>query len=436
MPSRLTNAVALAPAFPAAGALAIGALAVRRVPRERTVRRIAQLSLWLSLACVGAALAGWIAAGLAPITVDLGRYFHSGEYGFPLVFRADGLGLSLGLLAAVLTLATGRFSVGYLHREPGFLRFYLLVLVFSAGMFLLVLAGSFDLLFAGWEMVGLTSVLLVGFFQERPGPVRASVRVLVTYRLCDVGLLLAAAALHVTAHSTEFARVFPAAASLPLWLLGAGLLLAAMGKAAQLPMSGWLPRAMEGPTASSAVFYGSLSVHAGVYLLLRAWPLLAPCWPVRVGLVVIGGATALLGTASAKARADAKTSLAFATQAQLGMMFVEIGLGLVHLAAVHLIAHALLRYYQFLRTPSALQDVLDKRAALGGAARAMEPPSFAIYSVALERFGIDAVIDRWVVGPVVRLAEWLEAVESGALSWTAEPPHRAEQEPVAKEAHR
>ncbi len=309
------------------------------------------------------------------------------------------------------------------------------MLTFGAGMLLLVLGGRFELLYAGWEVVGMTSVLLVAFFQERLGPVRAAIRLLVTYRVCDVGLVLAAVWLHVTVHTTAFAALGPIAAgagmeapggyALPATAVALGLLVAAMGKSAQFPVGGWLPRAMEGPTASSAVFYGGLSVHAGVYLLLRAAPIVDASPTARVLLVVVGAVTATMGALSGQVSADAKSGLAYATVSQVGLMFVECGLGLHTVALVHLLAHATLRYYQFLRTPSALQDALQRRAAIGMTA----PDEVAArweglgvgmrrfaYRLALERFEVEAALERWLVRPVLAAASWLDALEQRLLA--------------------
>jgi NADH-quinone oxidoreductase subunit L len=241
--------------------------------------------------------------------------------------------------------------------------------------------------------------------------VRAALRVLVTYRLCDIGLLVSAVALHRWLHSTAFADIFahlPQAThgAMPMFI-GLGLLVAAMGKSAQIPVGGWLPRAMEGPTASSAVFYGGLSVHMGVYLLLRSAPLLAHSPGARLCVLVIGAVTAVMAALSGQVSADAKSAVAYATISQVGLMFVEIGLGLPRLALLHLAAHSLLRYYQFLRTPSTLAGRAGsgvgrwQAAAIrfGRAVKAgTETSSFQrfLYRLAIERFAIEAVLDRWI----------------------------------------
>ncbi|MFO0575103.1 MAG: proton-conducting transporter membrane subunit [Polyangia bacterium] len=429
-PQTLLSAAVLAPVWPAAAALVVGGLGLRsRRPSEHAIVYIAQAALWLSFLSVLAGGLGLLLSHGRPADLRVGTFYQAGDYGFELRFLIDKLAVAVATLAGLLLLATSRFSAHYLHREPGFLRFFVLMLIFGSGMQLLLLGGSYDLMFAGWELVGLTSVLLVGFFHERPGPVRASLRLLVTYRLCDIGLLLAPVWLHLSIHSSAFGDVRAALLSplgghgdaLPTTTVALLLIVAAMGKSAQVPVGGWLPRAMEGPTASSAVFYGGLSVHAGVYLLLRSAPLLDHSPTARVALVVIGGVTAVMAALSGQVSADAKAGLAYATISQVGLMFVECGLGLYKLATAHLIAHALLRYYQFLRTPSALQDALARRAAIGTHRRDETLPGRLhltadlrrfLYRLAIERFEVEVALDRWLARPILAAARHLGALET------------------------
>lgn len=424
-PDLLLHAAPLAPVWPAAAALIVGAMALReRRPAESTVVTIGQAALWLSMLSVIAGAVGLFLSGGQPADLRVGTFYEAGDYGFELRFLVDKLAIAVALLSGLLLLLTSRFSAHYLHREPGFLRFFVLMLTFAAGLQLLVLGGSYDLLFAGWELVGITSVLLVGFFQERAGPVRASLRLLVTYRLCDIGLLLAPVWLHLSIHSSAFVDLragLGAGHAVPVTGVTLLLIAAAMGKSAQFPVGGWLPRAMEGPTASSAVFYGGLSVHAGVYLLLRSAPLLDHSPLARAVLILIGAVTAVMAALAGQVSADAKTGLAYATISQVGLMFLECGLGLYRLAAAHLIAHALLRYYQFLRTPSALQDALARRAALGTTRRSEATTRWRrltvdlrrfLYRLAIERFEVEAALDRWLARPVLSAARLLGALET------------------------
>ena len=174
---------------------------------------------------------------------------------------------------------------------------------------------------------------------------------------------------------------------------------------------------------SSAIFYGSISVHAGVCLLLRVQPLIAASTAASALLLVTGAATALLGTLVHRTCADVKTSLTYAVQTQLGLIFVEIALGWTHLALLHLVSHALLRTLQFLRAPSMLRDHHRVHAAAGGE---LEPTGthweqwlpkslqLWLYRVALGRGFYDPLVDRLVIAPIETLARWLRRLEPGA----------------------
>lgn len=398
-----------------------------RQPRERSVVRLAASALVMSLLGVLTAVAAVASLGRNDLVIDLGPWYRAGDYQFAAVLQLDPPAMVMAVLAAVMTGLVGRFSVTYLHREAGFLRFFLLLLLFAAGMQLLALAGTVDLLFAGWELVGLTSTLLIGFFLERKAPVAAAQRAFVAYRIADVGLLLGAVWLHHWADTSVFSQAFgrghwpssvaqvPSEAALPLALLFS---VAAAGKSAQLPFSGWLPRAMEGPTPSSALFYGALSVHAGVFLLLRIQPLLDQAPLARGALIAMGLATAGWASLGGRTQSDVKGTLALATLAQVGLMFAEIGMGWHKLALLHLSGHAILRGWQMLRAPSALRDA-NLRLAAGlhlrtgqHLERLFPPPAQRwLFALALQGFHLDAVTDRWLVRPVLALAQLLERFE-------------------------
>jgi NADH:ubiquinone oxidoreductase subunit 5 (subunit L)/multisubunit Na+/H+ antiporter MnhA subunit len=447
-------AVLASPLFPllALAVLAVRALLVDRIP-ERGVAALAKGALscsFLASAVAGAAFCAlaWNgaddgaalardSAGLA-LHLPIGTWFRVADHEFEAAFRYDGVAAVMLLLTTSVTGLIGRFSVTYLHREPGFVRFFLLLLLFAAAMQTLVLAATFDFLFVGWEVVGLTSVLLVAFFHERAAPVRAAMRLFVAYRLCDVGLLLGAVLLHRHAHSTDIADLNPGA-------LGAGaattiallFLLAAMGKSALFPVGGWLPRAMEGPTPSSALFYGALSVHAGAYLMLRASPLLDASPAAGAAVVAVGALTALVGTSAWRVQSDAKSALAFATMTQVGAIFVEIGLGFRQIALLHLGAHAVLRAWQMLRAPSVLREAALLRATHDGALPRVAWVAdgdlvlrvlparvrMGLYRLALDRFQLEA-FENFVVKPVRALAEAIGRQERrlATLVRRARPP--------------
>lgn len=362
------------------------------------------------------------------VRVSLGDWFRVANYHFPLTLLLDRLSLPMVAITVLLAGIVGAFSVRYLHRDPGFHRFFLLLHLFTFGALLVFMADSLDVLIAGWEIVGLTSVLLIGFFQCRPDPVRNALRVFATYRVADLFMLVAVFLAHHWFHTASWAGMFSGEwpgnmnrlDGTEATLVAVLLVFAASGKSAQGPFCGWLARAMEGPTPSSAVFYGAISIHAGAYVLLRAEPLIHSSFIPAALVILIGASTAVLGTLVHRTCADVKTSLAYAAQTQIGLIFVEIGLGWTTLAIVHLISHAILRTLQFLRAPSMLRDYHRLHAAAGGQ---IDPTGqhydsllpktvqMALYRIALGRGFYDAVVDRFVVRPVVVIARLLRVLE-------------------------
>jgi NADH:ubiquinone oxidoreductase subunit 5 (subunit L)/multisubunit Na+/H+ antiporter MnhA subunit len=383
------------------------------VPRERVISRLTHLTFSLIVLALTAMIWHLSASGASSIVITFGNWFAVHDYHFPLALLADRLSLPFLLLTAALSGLIGKFSATYLHRERGFLRFFLLLQLFAFGSLLAFAAGSLDLMAAGWEIVGITSVLLIAFFQQRPAPVENGLRVFAIYRACDIGLLVGVFALHHWAGTASFTNGFPSLHETQSAMIGLLLLFAAAGKAAQIPFSGWLPRAMEGPTPSSAIFYGAISIHAGAYLLLRVQPLLAQSMLGSSAVVVIGVLTAIQGSIVGRASADAKTSLAYASLTQVGLIFVEIGLGWRRLAVVHILGHATVRTLQFLRAPSMLHDYHKMHAAIGGeltpAGRHLAklfPERFQLwlYRWAMDRACLDTILDRFIVDPLMRLS--------------------------------
>ena len=410
----LAAVLAVAVLAPVAGALVSGLLLLcgASYPRERTVSTLVELGLVGSLLAdlCAAALRAGLAGGAPGATVDLGSWLAVGSYRIPAVLLADWKGMAFALLSASLTLVVARFSRTYMHREPGFHRFFILLGGFATGAQLIALAGSLDLLFAGWELVGIGSALFIGFFHEREEPLRSSLRAFATYRLCDAGFLMAVVTVHELLGATTLGAL-DGAPELPLWestAIGLLFLLSVLGKAAQLPFSGWLPRAMEGPTPTSALFYGGISLHAGLFLMLRISPVIAASPIVQAIGAATGIATAVYAAAVARTNPDAKGALAHATLAQVGLILAEISLGLSTLALAHLSGHALLRVWQYLRAPNAIHDAhrIGLHAHEHGGTEDVPAFERRAFAAALHRLRLDDRIDG-VVQPVIGLARWL-----------------------------
>ncbi|MFO0848470.1 MAG: proton-conducting transporter membrane subunit [Gemmataceae bacterium] len=435
-----------------------GASLIDRPLTERATARAVYLATGVGLLAALGVLALMLASGTRHVVIGFGDWVHIGQagpdphYHFSVKFVFDRLSVPFVALALALCGTIGAFANRYMHRERGYNRFFVLYSVFLLGMAVTGLAGTIETLFLGWELVGLSSALLVGFFQERPAPVRNALRVWAVYRVSDAALLLAALALHHMSGEGDLDRVtgyreVAGAEDAVSWpfgvcsltaaealLVGGLLLVAAAGKSALVPFSGWLPRAMEGPTPSSAVFYGALSVHLGAYLLLRVGPLLDASPPLAAAVVVLGLATAGYAALAGRAQTDIKSILSFASVTQVGLIVAEIGLGWRFVPLVHLLGHACLRTLQFVRAPTFLQDRRQLEDALGD--RVPAPAGAAsrwLYRFALERGYLDALLDRFVAGPFVRLFRWLDAKERAAVAALAGPaPDRPQPAPARK----
>ena len=386
-------------------------------PAEATVARVMGTGLALSIAGGLGVLAQFIGVGRPPVTGDLefGDWLHLGEFVIPAVVRLDVVSVSLAIFSSCLTAIIARFSRTYLHKEPGFIRFFALLGVFATGTQLIALAAGLELFFAGWELIGLASAFFIGFFHERDEPIRSAIRAFATYRLADAGLLIATVATFALLGSARFSALDRAATLPPgeATLLALLFLLSAMGKSAQLPFSGWLPRAMEGPTPSSALFYGAVSIHAGLFLVLRVWPVFDAS-PVACAVgVAVGLATAVYATTVARVHTDAKGALAHATLAQVGLILAEICLGWTTLALVHLLCHALLRLGQYLKAPNMIHDahrVGHLHAHDGWLARRAPRAAARLYAFALHRGRLDDLIDT-LFAPVLAVAGALDRAD-------------------------
>jgi len=373
---------------------------------ERGEQGTARLVLWSVTASFLLLLMLDIQAMLngVPGQLVFGDWLNSGEYRVQVSFTLDRLGLSMATLVALLCMVTIRFSVDYMHREAGFQRFFMVLSLFTSAMLLIVMAGNAVLCFVGWELAGVSSYLLIAYAYDRPTATGNATRAFVTNRIGDGGFVLGIAFSFLWLGSAEWPVILDQKnwlETLRSGLLLSGFLLAAMAKSGQIPFAGWISRALEGPTPSSAVFYGAVMVHAGVYLVIRLEPLLSQVPVAMVLMVLLGLATALYGWLSGLTQTDVKSSLMFSTTAQVGLMFLECGLGWFDVAAWHMAAHAVLRAYQFLHAP-ALLHLAGKPARPVPAWLARHP---RLYNAALQRFWLDPISDWLLVRPTKALAQ-------------------------------
>lgn len=376
-------------------------------------------------------------AGLVAIMISRGEYhyverYHSwlsfGSHHFEITFSVNTLSVGFLTLTTLLSGLVGKFSKTYIHLDEGFTRFYLLLMLATFGMTLVVVADSLGLTVMGWEFLGISSTLLIAFFHSRRGPVVNGLRTFTVYRIADVGLLLAMMYAHNVFGTTELGR-FIHTENGPYgsfdgteWhalVIGLLFFLSASGKSSTLPFFPWLPGAMEGPTPSSAIFYGAFAVHAGPYLFLRYAPIVSASPTLSSILIGMGLLSACLASLAGRIRADVKTSLAYATIMQVSIIYAEIGMHWYYLAAFHTAGHMCLRTYQFLRAPSALHD-LHVRSVLGVAARERGAwygkivPIQAqrwLYRLALEQGAILSVYQSAFVRPFIDIATALSRFE-------------------------
>jgi len=396
--------------------LGLASLINRPLP-ERSTGAFAAGSILI--ACVAFLLAFVVYGATATGTqlLSYGAWSTSHEGGIAIEFLVDRVSLAFAALATAICGVVSAFSNRYLHRESGYNRYFVLLAMFVTGMLLVALAGNVVVLFIGWELVGLSSGLLVAFFQERPAAVSNAFRVLVVYRISDAAMLSAAVLLRHVAGTGSLSLLFgvggPSTVALSAGnatLIAILLIVAVACKSALLPFSSWLPRAMEGPTPSSAVYYGSLSIHAGCFLLLRAAPLLEQTPMARLLAGALGVATAVFAGITTRVQSDVKSSLAYASLTQVGIIVVEIAIGWYTLAFIHLVGHACFRLLQFLSAPNVLHDLHGMEDVIGehAAPRRGHPRLFLL---ALERGFLDDILDRVVVDPFTRFASRLNRVD-------------------------
>tara|TARA_R110002051_G_scaffold7035_3_gene33036 strand:+ start:10783 stop:12675 length:1893 start_codon:yes stop_codon:yes gene_type:complete len=297
----------------------------------------------------------------------------------PLLLIATPLTAVLSLIVATVACFVLTYAAGYMTKDPEKSRFFGTMLLFVAAMQALVLAGDWIMLLAAWEIIGFSSYLLIGFWHGRAGVASAATRAFLYTRTADLGLYLGAFLLIGTAGTSEISVTLTTTGT-PALAAGLLLLVAAMGKSAQVPLQNWLQRAMAGPTPVSALLHSATLVAAGAILLTRVTPMLPDGALFVVGIV--GGVTTVVTGLIALGERDLKRLLAASTSSQYGLMLVAIGAGAPVAALLHLVAHAAIKSALFLGA-GVFQHDRDSTdlKALAGAARA-RPGIFAGFALA------------------------------------------------------
>jgi NADH:ubiquinone oxidoreductase subunit 5 (subunit L)/multisubunit Na+/H+ antiporter MnhA subunit len=373
---------------------------------EASEQATADIAVWSAVftAIQALTLLGADLLGKNQGSFSIGQWLSSDLLNVRVNFITTGFNVQLAALFSLLLLVSIRFSVNYMHREAGFHRFFFILSLFSSGMYLLVLSGNAMGTFAGWEIAGLCSYLLIGYAYHRPVAASNAVRVFVTNRIGDAAFILGIALSFAWTeninwlHINNFTSQLTVVESTGIALCFA---LAAFVKSAQLPFTPWLARAMEGPTPSSAIFYGTVMIHSGVFLLIQLRPIFEHSFLAMLLISFIGLATACYSFIVGLTQTDVKSSFVYATSGQLGLMFLECGLEFWQLAKWHLCAHAVVRAYQLLTAPSLMHNVHDNPTTPVGVSLASRPWLFV---ASLHRFWLDQITDWSLVKPIQRLA--------------------------------
>ncbi|WP_295627238.1 proton-conducting transporter membrane subunit [uncultured Nitrosomonas sp.] len=345
----------------------------------------------------------------------VGQWLGSKNLSIDLLFITSGYSVIVATLFSVILVVVTRFSTFYLFKEPGFIRYLFIFCLFSTGMMLITLSGNAVITFIGWEMAGLCSYFLISFAYDRPVATINATRVFVTNRIGDASFILGIALSFYYLGTTnwldinDMADLLTTATATVIALSFAG---AAFAKSAQLPFSPWLARAMEGPTPSSAVFYGAVMIHSGIFLIILLQPIFEKAPFVMALLVVVGLFTALYSFIIGLTQTDVKSSICFAITGQIGLMVAECGLGFWELASWHLCAHVIVRGYQVLTSPSLVFSVngnpMRQVSSHLGNKR-------WLYNISLQRFWLDPIADRTLVRPISGLGKDLDYFDNNFI---------------------
>ena len=338
--------------------------------REAIIANIALGTSFIQLVFLIGFSFSWYLAGALALDIKQVTLLTTPEFDFFIDFFFDQVSLVFLFVGSILTLLVSIFSKYYIHREPGFKRYFNNVQLFFLGYSIVVVAGNFETLFLGWEMVGVTSFLLISFYRNRYLPVKNAMKVVSLYRLGDVFLILAMWLSHHFWHGNiSFLQILDFEKTAALiqnhqvlaTFIGISIVIGASIKSAMYPFSSWVARAMEGPSSSSAIFYGSLSIHLGAFLLLRTYAFWQHLFIIKIIIIALGLLTSLICNSIAKAQPTVKTQIAYASITQIGIIFIEIALGYHQLALVHFMGNAFFRTYQILVSPSVLNYLIHNQ---------------------------------------------------------------------------
>lgn len=388
--------------------------------QEKSISFIAQSTTVIYIVAAIALAVMWGVNGYQPVNEKLITLYETAGFAFVIQFYYDHITAVYSVVGALVFFLVTTFSRYYMHRDEGFKRFFNTLLFFLTGYNLIIFSGNFETLFVGWEAIGLSSFLLIAFYRNRYLPVKNGLKVLSIYRVSDIALILAMWMMHHLTHQNiSFIQLVDAKtmavghSEMAVFIAGM-IVLAAIAKSAQLPFTSWLPRAMEGPTSSSAIFYGALSIHIGVFLLLRTYPFWQDMFWLKMVIMVVGALTGIIASFIARAQPTVKTQIAYASAAQIGIMFIEVALGFHVLALIHFAGNAFLRTYQLLVSPSVLNYLIHHQYFhyKPGSATGSNKWVNTIYTLSVKEWNIDGFLYRFLWMPFKVVGNKLHFLET------------------------
>ncbi len=347
--------IKLIPVFPLLAVIANGLLG-RYLWSHDWAHRLAWGSVGLSFLCSIGVVADIMKTGTAHEVVAY-QWIFGGDLNINLAYLVDPLTCVWLLVVTGVGFLIHVYSVGYMHGEDGFTRFFTYLNLFMVSMLLLVMGNNYLVLFIGWEGVGLCSYLLIGYYYDKVSAAKAASKAFVVNRIGDAGFLLAIFLVFINFKTLDYTKVFAQVGQLSPEMATAiaiCLLIGAVGKSAQLPLYTWLPDAMEGPTPVSALIHAATMVTAGVYMIVRNHAIFDLSPVAMEAVAIIGGCTALFAATIGLVQTDIKRVLAYSTVSQLGYMFLGCGVGAYTAAVFHVMTHAFFKALLFLSAGSVI----------------------------------------------------------------------------------
>ena len=389
-------------------ALSVAAFVLLTFAGRRMPGGGAIVSLVAVAAGFGLAVYGFLDLRAAGVEVNVGPgpfaadFLNAGDLSLKLGMVIDSLSITMLLIVTFLSFVIQLYSMGYMRGDPRIHWFFAVVALFTAAMLGLVLANNLIILYVSWELVGLCSYLLIGYWWEKPSAREAAKKAFVITRIGDVGLLIGILVLFKATGSFEIDEIFTQlrTGAIPgetVTLAAILMFLGAMGKSGQFPLHVWLPDAMEGPTPVSALIHAATMVTAGVYLVARMFPLFVASDAAILVVLTIGTITAILAALLALVETDMKRVLAYSTISQLGYMMFALGTGSVTAAMLHLGGHAFFKALLFLGAGAVMHSaggIVDINR-LGGLRRKMPVTTWTFIIGALSLAGFPLLSGFW-----------------------------------------